>query len=336
MLDSGATLANQSIEICLEGAKLETIPLLAGVYCDSEGLSEPNQTPSSTSAIQNLETTDFDSVESGRPFGPRQPVLKTAVLRAFGGFDESLKGGEKDDLWKRIRRQGYVFAAVPAAGAPYRGGATDEQEVAVEHNASDEGRYGIDVDPREQAAVAAAIFLNKDYHMRVSAGLVGALARLGLKAVVVDISSAYRDEGVRSTAAELGSEILGLSNFLLGCCRPNIAVCFNDWDPVIRSLFSVFHKTGVQTLAIVEDVRDHRDADTGRIREAYRHCDTVVLPGAHDEKYFADSDPSYSGRLRSPGGGDAQGLSRKRLSQTAEQHPDQQQPLLWRLDAYAR
>ena len=134
------------------------------------------------------------------------------------------------------------------------------------------------------------IFLpHKDYHLWTISLLLPELEARGLKVGVVDITCHYRDEGVRVRAAELDVPLIGVSNFLMGAYRPRLVVAFNDWDPIVRSLLVMAQRAGAKTAAIVEGIQDYWDADTGQRREAYRTVDSVLVTGAFDKKYFANS-----------------------------------------------
>lgn len=64
-----------------------------------------------------------DLITSGAdcPFNAHAPLLRTELLRALGGFDESmLSGGEDWDLWQRVMRHGYYFRSAKLHGGLYR------------------------------------------------------------------------------------------------------------------------------------------------------------------------------------------------------------------------
>ncbi len=172
--------------------------------------------------------------------------------------------------------------------------AKEKEAEASESQVTSAAPRRIGVDPGYQQSVDVVIFPHKDYHLDAAGEIVKALSGLGVTSQVVDISAAYRDEGVRSKAKEQGVSLLGLSNFMLGYCQPKLALCFNDWDPVVRGLFSTLQSAGVHTMAIVEGVQDFLDVDTKRLREPYRHCDEVLLAGEMDKRYFATSSQATS------------------------------------------
>ena len=64
---------------------------------------------------------DFLTTRGECPFNCHAPLLRTDVLRAFGGFRESMKQGAEDwDLWLRLMRNGYRFVPTPHILAIYR------------------------------------------------------------------------------------------------------------------------------------------------------------------------------------------------------------------------
>lgn len=130
---------------------------------------------------------------------------------------------------------------------------------------------------------------HKDYHVSTIELMRPYLDANGIKFIIVDISMHYRDEGVQNKASELKLPVVGYSNFLLGEFSPKLLVSFNDWDPIVRSIFLCAQKTNIATACIVEGIQDYLDSDTGQIRNAYRIADYVLLPGQHDRKYFSDS-----------------------------------------------
>lgn len=143
--------------------------------------------------------------------------------------------------------------------------------------------------PGRQRSIDILFFPHKDYHVWTINLLRPALERSGVSFAVVDLTAHYRDEGVRRKAVEVELPLIGYGNFVLGDYQPRLLVAFNDWDPMVRSIFASAQAAGIATAAIVEGIQDYMDADTGRIREAYRSSDLVLVPGEHDLKYFEDS-----------------------------------------------
>ncbi|MXN67191.1 glycosyltransferase [Stappia sp. GBMRC 2046] len=145
-------------------------------------------------------------------------------------------------------------------------------------------------DYNRQRQVRVAFFPHKDYHVWTYALIKEELERRNISSILVDFSAYYRDERVRSKAKELGLELVSFSNFVLSEIRPEIAVCFNDWDPILRSVLLAANEANISTVGIVEGIQDYWDEDVGRERHAYRTVSNVILPGKFDAKYFKDSE----------------------------------------------
>lgn len=131
--------------------------------------------------------------------------------------------------------------------------------------------------------------LQKDYHLDGVYSSLQLLEKEGIPCHVVDLSSHCGDRGLRSKAAELGVDLVGLSPFMLGAYTPRLIVALNDWDPSVRAIFGAAQASGIKTVAIVEGIQDYWDADINRDRGAYRMADAVLLPGHFDARYFEDS-----------------------------------------------
>lgn len=78
---------------------------------------------------------DFLTTRGECPFNCHAPLLRTDVVRAFGGFRESMKQGAEDwDLWLRLMRNGYQFVPTPNILAIYRQKAKSMvRELPAEH-----------------------------------------------------------------------------------------------------------------------------------------------------------------------------------------------------------
>lgn len=64
---------------------------------------------------------DFVVADGESPFTILAPLVETKIIKALGGFDESMTGGAVDwDLWYRLFRNGYVLVSSPYQGAVYR------------------------------------------------------------------------------------------------------------------------------------------------------------------------------------------------------------------------
>lgn len=153
----------------------------------------------------------------------------------------------------------------------------------------DDVLYSAPWHPGRQGQVDIVFLPHKDYHVWTIKLLAKALDAAGLKWIVCDISAQYRDEGVRAASEKHGVPLVGYSNAVLGNYMPRMLVSFNDWDPIVGSIFDAAQDAGILTAAIVEGVQDYHDADTKRIRHPYRSADYIFLPGEFDVRYFRDS-----------------------------------------------
>lgn len=95
---------------------------VAGTYCGMRHVAEHSygefelvpkalQTP-----MRTLQSSGYES-----PFNAHAPMLRVSVMRACGGFDESMRFGAEDwDCWVRLMRLGYHFVGTQKIGAAYR------------------------------------------------------------------------------------------------------------------------------------------------------------------------------------------------------------------------
>lgn len=143
--------------------------------------------------------------------------------------------------------------------------------------------------PGRHAQIDLVFLPHKDYHVWTIKLLSKALDAAGVKWIVCDLSAQYRDEGVRAAGEKYGVPLVGYSNLVLGNYSPRMLVSFNDWDPIVGSIFDAAQDAGILTAAIVEGVQDYHDADTRRVRHPYRSADYIFLPGEFDRRYFQDS-----------------------------------------------
>ena len=96
---------------------------VAGVYCGVVQAGEHitvDDLPEEQPQIAT-EDRDFLSTRGECPFNVHAPLVRTDLMRAIGGFDESLLHGAEDwDLWLRLMRHGLGFVASGETGAVYR------------------------------------------------------------------------------------------------------------------------------------------------------------------------------------------------------------------------
>ncbi|MEL6748137.1 MAG: glycosyltransferase family A protein, partial [Pseudomonadota bacterium] len=121
-LDSDDMLLPNSLELRLQAFGEHTDDALVGVYCGMSSAPEnidARFTPRSTEFTGRYR--DYINSDGEAPFNAHAPILRTAIVRQFGGFDEKLLRGCEDwDLWQRIMRHGYYFAPVNKIAAVYR------------------------------------------------------------------------------------------------------------------------------------------------------------------------------------------------------------------------
>ena len=143
----------------------------------------------------------------------------------------------------------------------------------------------------EEVDLYDVIFIpHKDYHVVSLEGLKSELEYLGARVGVLDITYAYRDEGVRRAAKQFGIDLIPYNYYLIGTVKASKLVCFNDWDTnVVRPLIEQGKQIGIDTYGIVEGVQDFTDADTGRTRKPYKTVENVLLAGEYDYQFFDGS-----------------------------------------------
>lgn len=96
---------------------------VAGVFCGAVTVAEdvrPSEFPPRLDG-EVREYEDLLTTAGGCPFPAHAPLLRTGVLVAAGGFDESMRDGAEDwDAWLRLMRSGYQFLGVQARLVAYR------------------------------------------------------------------------------------------------------------------------------------------------------------------------------------------------------------------------
>lgn len=99
---------------------------LAGTFCYTQPVAEDwrlrhFESLRALGQRQKPRTVDFISSQGECPFNVHAPLLKTDVVRRFGGFREQMRDGAEDwELWLRILRHGYHFIATGTVGGIYR------------------------------------------------------------------------------------------------------------------------------------------------------------------------------------------------------------------------
>lgn len=122
-LDADDLLMEDSLLDRVEALAAHLEPDVVGSYCGVRLVAEDT-------ALDDLPAgeswdppgvIDFVAAAGECPFNAHAPLLRTSVLRAHGGFDETMLHGAEDwDLWLRLMRNGYVFVPARRLTAAYR------------------------------------------------------------------------------------------------------------------------------------------------------------------------------------------------------------------------
>ena len=123
-LDGDDLILADSLADRVAAALAVTDGAVAGVYCGVKQYPETvrlDDLPPQMDWTTKPAFRDFISVEGECPFNAHAPLLRTDLLKSFGGFDESMLHGAEDwELWLRLMRNGYYFTPSTAATAIYR------------------------------------------------------------------------------------------------------------------------------------------------------------------------------------------------------------------------
>ena len=210
------------------------------------------------------------SIHRGFPFGlsPYDPMC-AGIKRA----DPSIT--QKDYLPENYRLQAlHCISELLAAARQMESKNKNVDEVTV-------------YSPAWQRDIDIVFIPHKDYHAKTVLYLKEMLEQRGLTYAIADCSALYRDEGVRKVLQEFDVPHISFPQLCFGDFSPKSIVVFNDWDRVVtRPAMEAAKKAGIVALAIVEGVQDYDDADTGRVRSAYKTCSHVITPCKFDMKYF--------------------------------------------------
>ncbi|MDE4142371.1 glycosyltransferase [Phaeobacter gallaeciensis] len=213
---------------------------------------------------------------------PHEEEIKSKIL---SGIIRAKGKVEETDKFSAINFIASLAGECAVVSAPEETKINEASPFGPDSNESnaiwnDQGKNCVDV----------AIFPHKDYHVWTISLFFNELKSHGIRCKVVDISGQWRNAGVREAAKKFNIELIGLGEFIISEYHPKLIVSFNDWDHVTRPIIVAAKNAGIPTMAIVEGIQDYNDADTGRIREAYRTADTILLPGDFDKKYFSQSE----------------------------------------------
>lgn len=123
-------------------------PWIAGAYCN--WISVP-QTQERTATGRNVPArpriTWLDTLHDA-PFIASAPIVRTAIVRAMGGF-RNVNAAEDADMWTKVLRHGYVFLPTHYTGIAYRQKANSMFRVeTVEHASVTVGLYVSNYEPK--------------------------------------------------------------------------------------------------------------------------------------------------------------------------------------------
>lgn len=79
-------------------------------YCQIKG-SDPKK---------DMTVIDFVTLGGDCPFACHSPLIKTEIVRKFGGFNEELHQAEDYEFWMRVLRHGYCFVPSMTTSGVYR------------------------------------------------------------------------------------------------------------------------------------------------------------------------------------------------------------------------
>ena len=127
-LDADDMLMAESLEDRLMAfLQMAPDPHVAGAFCGVKNVPESatwSALPKRMSwqaEFGDKRLVDFVSADGECPFSAHAPLIRTDLLLALGGFDESMQDGAEDwDLWLRVLRNGYTFVPAKFRTAAYR------------------------------------------------------------------------------------------------------------------------------------------------------------------------------------------------------------------------
>ncbi len=138
-----------------------------------------------------------------------------------------------------------------------------------------------------QRQLDIAFIPHKNYHVETIKILQKKLEEREFNFVIADCSAIYKDEGVRTALEDSTLPHVSLPQLCFGDFSPKCIIVFNDWDKIVtRPAMEVAKKVGIIAMSIVEGIQDYDDADTERVRNAYKTCSHVITPCKFDMKYF--------------------------------------------------
>lgn len=128
---------------------------------------------------------------------------------------------------------------------------------------------------------------HKKYHVVTARPVAEILRRRGIEVSFLDFTSFGSEEETLERPGERHWH--DVADFLTAGHGFDVLVVFNDWDPLVtRPLVMEARAAGAATVGFAEGINDFHDADTGRLRDAYRTVEWVLGAGEDDRRYFRD------------------------------------------------
>jgi len=122
-MDGDDLMYQDSIAVRLAAAHHFAFDGIAGSYVGENNVSEfDGELPQLKPSIDPrwLEVKDFIAMEGDCPFGPRNVLVLTDIMRKLGGFNEDMSQAEDWEIWARFFRHGYSFVPTGYDGTGYR------------------------------------------------------------------------------------------------------------------------------------------------------------------------------------------------------------------------
>ena len=122
-MDGDDLMYQDSIAVRLAAAHHFAFDSVAGSYVGENNLSEFDGELPKLKASQSpqwMQVKDFITMQGDCPFGPRNVLVRTELMRKLGGFNEDMSQAEDWEIWARFFRNGYSFVPTGYDGTGYR------------------------------------------------------------------------------------------------------------------------------------------------------------------------------------------------------------------------
>lgn len=141
------------------------------------------------------------------------------------------------------------------------------------------------------------------YHTSEMLSIAEEVKGRGYKIAFVDITDAYREEGVRARLEDSGVQVLSYSDDLIARLRPECVFVMNDWGGPPAKMVRLARSYPTVSVALVEGVQDYEDTHVehigvGRVRLPYTHSDVVLLVGEDDRRHLGSQETHVTGSSR--------------------------------------